>query len=376
LERIQSCFRQGVQWDEFWKLAREHGVGYFVGNHILAHLPSNNSTISNGKPVPASSPEFIGQIKQDVWQETAHALVLRDQQLRLNAELERCGIPAIWLKGLVLAERLYGRFEARHCGDLDLLPQPSDIQKSEELLTRLRFERFRPAEAGIEFHPMAAHHSRWCARVLPDWMLVVELHHRLSGPSSCQPAPADMLQRSQLVEFQGQQMRVPSVEDELLSLCLHAHHHNYALLRCLMDLAEFVRRFQDEINWKKLVHQARENRCLGRIRAALEITDLVLGLENSSEVLREISSLTTRQRWGINALSISRLLDPRNQQSDRLQAQFALLMDSWTDTIRSLSPRLFPSGDHVNSICPTSWHRAPGGPRLYYYLHSARVFLK
>jgi hypothetical protein len=351
-------------------------VGYFVGNHLKLEIPNSKFEIRNSKfeengDLRFGYSDFLISIQKDLWQETAHALVLRDQQLSLNAELNRSGIRALWLKGLVLAEQLYGRFEARHCCDLDLLVDAADVQRVEELLARLGFERYRPTEAGKEFHPMAAHHSIWCAKVLPDWRLNVELHHRLSGPPRCQPAVSDLLNRSRLVGFHGREIRVPSHEDELLILCLHAHHHNYALLRCLMDVAEFVRRFHDQIDWQSLVHVARESRCLGRLRVGLEIADALLGLENREHVFAGITQLTPRQRWAVNALPVAALLDPRTQLDDFHQARLTLLMDSWADAVRSLSPRIFPSRDHVRDLCPPICRWAPGLPRMYYYIHSA-----
>jgi hypothetical protein len=345
-------------------------VGYFVGNH-LCQIWSTDSL-----PLQLAVSEFMGRIKEDLWQETSHALVLRDQQLRLNAELDRAGIRAIWLKGLVLAEQLYGQFEARHCGDLDLLADPSDVSRVQVLLARIGFERFRPAEVGKEFHPMAAHHSIWLAKVLPDWRLMVEVHHRLSGPLQCQPAVSDLLERSRLVEFHGQEMRVLSLEDELLILSLHTHHHHYSLLRCLMDLAEFVRRFHDRIDWPELVRRARENRCLGRLRAAQEIADAVLGLEHSRDVMSQLPPLAPRQRLAFRRLALTSLLDPRTQQDDLVQARYSFLMDSWADSGRLLAPRLFPGKSHIHSVCPPFLRRTPGLPHLYYYLRSAQKALK
>src|SRR5260370_26775616 len=377
LARVRKASRKGIDWDILWPLARVHGVGYFVGNHLCGA-----NAITNGDPKPtdgcpsALPPRVRNQVQHDLWQETAHALILRDQQLRLNAELSRADIPVLWLKGLILADRLYGQYEARHCGDLDLLADPSDIPRLEELLAQLGFERFRPSEAGTEFHPMAAHHTTWSARVLPDWQLIVEVHHRVSGPASCQPAAADLLHRSRLISFHGQDFRVPSLEDELLILCLHAHHHQYALLRCLLDVPQFVGPFRDQIDWPELLARARRYRCLGRLGAALEITDALLGLENSDEVLDQVPALTPRQRWAIRSLPMVMLLDPRTQENDLRQAQLALLMDSWADAVRMLSPRIFPSGEHVRSLCPIFWRGIPGLARLYYYAHSISQLLR
>jgi hypothetical protein len=373
VQRLGAAVRQGIDWNLFWSLARAHGVGFFVGTHLL---PADAPPSTNGELSLLNEPEFIRRVKHDLWQETAHALVLREHQLRLNAELTRSGIQALWLKGLVLSERLYGRLEARHCGDLDLLVAPSDVPQVEELLTQLGFQRYRSGEAGKEFHPMAAHHSIWCAHVLPDWVLMVELHHQLSGPSSCQPSATDLFLRSQLVRFQGQECRVPSFEDELLILCLHAHHHNYALLRCLMDVGEFVRRYSNQIDWGKLVRQARRARCLGRLLGGLEITDTVLGLKHHREVFSLLPTLKPCQRLALRRLSLASLLDPRSQQDDLLQARFSLLMDSWADSARLLAPRLFPSRAHARSLCPPFLRRASGLPHVYYYLHSANQLLQ
>ena len=143
-----------------------------------------------------------------------------------------------------------------------------------------------------------------------------------------------------------------------------------------MDVAEFVGRFRDQIDWPALVALSRRHRCLGRLRAGLKIADALLGLENRDEVLAQVPALTPRQRWAIRSLSVPILLDPRNQESDLCQAQIALLMDSWGDAVRMLWPRVFPSGEHVRSLCPISWRGIPGLARLYYYLHSAGQLLR
>ena len=143
-----------------------------------------------------------------------------------------------------------------------------------------------------------------------------------------------------------------------------------------MDVAEAVRRWHDQIDWAKLTDQARAGRCLGRLRAALEIADAVLGMEHHREVFSSLPSLRPSQRLALGRLYLTSLLDPRSQQDDLMQGRFFLLMDSWLDSARLLAPRLFPSRAHARSLCPSSWRRAPGLPQVYYYLHSADRVLK
>jgi hypothetical protein len=338
-----------------------------------------------------SPPSFLRRVKEDFCRETARALVLREYQLRLNAELERSKLPFLWLKGLILAERLYGKFEARHCGDLDILVAQPQVSQAKEILGRLGFEPYHPPLPGQEFHPMAAHHTMWSLRlsgrtggtpILPaagglsdDWFLIVELHHRLSGTHACQPAFDHLLHRSRTVDFHGQASRIPSIEDELLILSLHAYHHNYSLLRCLMDLAEYVKCFASQLNWPKLAGEARSRYWLGRLRAALEITDAVLGLDSADDIFSQIPALTPRQRWACRRLPLNALLDPASQSDDRRQAQLALLMDHWGDVFRLFAARILPAEEHVRMICPTFLAPYPALPRIYYFFHAVkRIF--
>jgi hypothetical protein len=408
-ERILSAIKQEADWDALWDLARSHGVGYFVGRH-LQQLNREQRWVarperSEGRgqmvgvqttPVEDSGratrtahcalPTALAQrIQESLRQETARALALREYQLRLNAEFERLSLPVLWLKGLVLAERLYGKFEARHCGDLDILVEKTQVPRAEKILAGLGFEPYQPSLAGQEFHPMAAHHALWSRRLRDDWLLIVELHHRLSGPPVCQPAVEHLFQRSRTVDFQGQAARIPALEDELLILCLHAHHHNYSLLRCLMDVSEFVKVFpspglkawaRENLNWPKLVREARACYCLGRLRAALEITEAVLGLDSAPDIFSKLPALTPRQRWACRRLAVNALLDSAKQNDDRRQAQLTLLMDRWSDIFRLVGPRILPAKEHVRAICPAFLAPYPALPQIYYFWHAFQQMLK
>jgi hypothetical protein len=302
-------------------------------------------------------------------------LTLREYQLRLNAELECSKTPALWLKGLILAERLYGRFEARHCGDLDILVEQGYLPDAEKVLARVGFEPYHPSLPGQEFHPMAAHHAMWSLRLGDDWLLIVELHHRLSGPPACQPASERLLEHSRMVDFQGQAFRIPALEDELLILCLHAHHHNYSLLRCLMDVAEYVKKYRCQLDWHKLVREARSCHCLGRLRAALETADALLGLDSPWDVFSQIPALSRGQSRLFRRLARSGLLNPAMQDDDWRQAQLALLMDRWSDVLRVFRSRLLPDKEHARAICPSSLASYPALPRIYYFWHAAERML-
>src|SRR5260370_17847645 len=188
LARVRKASRKGIDWDILWPLARVHGVGYFVGNHLCGANAITNGDLKPTAGCPSALPPRVrNQVQHDLWQETAHALILRDQQLRLNAELSRADIPVLWLKGLILADRLYGQYEARHCGDLDLLADPSDIPRLDDLLALLGFERFRPSGAGTGLHSMASRPTLGSPRRAAAWALRPGSPHCPSRPPSRSP---------------------------------------------------------------------------------------------------------------------------------------------------------------------------------------------
>lgn len=360
-----------VDWAALWALAHQHGVGYFVGRHLQVLFEGPHEA-ADGLCVPR---EFIQLIREDSFAQTANAMLLLDCQKRLTAGFEQAGIPVLWLKGLALSQELYASAEARQCGDLDLLVDPRQLPQAEACFRDHGMRRYPNPVATKDLHPMAAHHSTWSAGTCNDRSIVVELHHRLSGPLACQPAADKLIHRSRFVELSGCPMRVPSLEDGFLILCLHAHQHQFALLRCLMDIAEYLRCHNDRLDWSRLLTEARACRALGRLRIALEITEETLGLDGMGAVLQQLPALLARQRWARQKLSPSVLLDPDIQLDELHEAQLALFMDRWSDMLRYYAPRLAPSNAYLRALCPGVGARVPGFPWLNYIFRIAARLL-
>jgi hypothetical protein len=301
-------------------------------------------------------------LSEEIRRQIIRALVLLGHQSRLAAALETASIPAAWLKGLALAEQLYGRFEARDCVDLDLLVSERDLGRVGGVLGELGFQR----SDGIDTHPVSSHHQVWLSNAGQPGGVMVEVHHRLAGPAGCQPRAARIIERSRVVQIQGRPFRVPAIEDELLILALHAHQHHYGMLRCLMDVAEYVKRYGAEIDWEKLWSDARTYRCEGRLAAALWVAEQVLGDVGEARVRQAGHMLGPLQRWAVRAaVRPDALVDPWAENHGR-RVRLGLLMDRWIDVVRLLGPSVFPPAEYVRAICPASCRRLPGLPHLWY----------
>ncbi|MGE3806133.1 MAG: nucleotidyltransferase family protein [Gemmataceae bacterium] len=353
-QQVRAARARGLDWDQLEQAALDHGVAYFVYSHLLSHA-------------------LVDEPRRTGWQaqlhrESAQALVLRDAQLRLARAFERAQIPVVWLKGLVLSEALYGRSDARQCSDLDVLVEPARMSDVARVLAAESFDPYSAPEPGKDEHPLGDHHQSFLKKAVAGCAILVEVHERLSGPAACQPDVAGMMARARPASLGDVPVQVLCPEDELLVLAMHAHQHNFALLRCLMDVAEYVQRCHNEIDWRVLVERARAGRCLIRLAAALELADRLLGLGEAGCCVAQVPPLAGARARVVRSLSPSFLIDIDREQDERLRLRLAALMDRWSDVLRVYAPRVFPPRAYVRGLCPPLVRRVPLGPHLYYYL--------
>lgn len=354
VEIISESVKRGVDLDRLWISACRHGIGYFVAQHLRTLAESDASL-----ELPAN---FLTRMRKEVWQMAVRSLELFESQRRLESEFTSAYVPVLWLKGLALSDQLYGRIEARQSGDLDLLVRPADLEQAEKCLFRAGYSPLLSSKTGKDQHVMNAHHTTWSFCDSAIQPLPVELHHRLSGPADCQPPADDWFRRSRNVQVRDAEFRVPSRVDELVLLCLHAHHHNFGHLRNLMDIAEYWLRFGSEINKETLMLQAQESRCAGRVGAAFALAKRAIQpkLPSLNRLLR------TRQRHVTDRMPLTALLDVDGDDNDFRRLRLSLLMDGWRDTLRLIGPHIFPPRDYVRIICPQPWGNWPGVARVYH----------
>jgi hypothetical protein len=348
-----------IAWESVVERAVNHRVAFFLHRHLDTLFPAD------------SIPESVRQSLNDhLRRQTIRALLLLGHQRQLATELDRAGIPAVWLKGLALSEQLYGRFESRDCEDLDLLLERQHLAAAEDVLRDLGYQ----SAPGLQSHPVSEHHRAWCRGDMPHGGVMVELHHRLAGPAACQPPAGEIIRRFRTVAIQGNHFRVPAVEDEMLILALHGHQHHFRVVRCVMDVAEYEKRYGSEIDWPRVWEDAARYRCRGRLAASLWVADRLLGLGSPERAPTAWSALGPIQRWAVRAAGVPKALtEPADDHFRRIR--LGLLMDRTTDTLRLLGPRVLPPGDYVRERSPGAWRRWPGGAHLWYLGHSAgRLF--
>ncbi|HWS14839.1 MAG TPA: nucleotidyltransferase family protein, partial [Candidatus Methylomirabilis sp.] len=152
----------GTDWEDLLRTSARHGVA-----PLLYHRLTN---FHRSTPVP---PEVIRQLRNSYLQNAGRNMRLYHEQAKVLGRLRQDGIPVIALKGLHLAEAVYGNIALRPMGDADLLVKPTDLSRVQDLL--------------VEHGYTASKEDTFCAQEhLPPYRKAgspsIEIHINIVGP--------------------------------------------------------------------------------------------------------------------------------------------------------------------------------------------------
>ena len=220
---------QVVDVDGIAALAARHRV-----RGLLVRGASRRQEDSAGAPLAA----LAAKLRRT--EAPSRALQRTAQQLfelrRLALRLREHETPFLVLKGLPLAQRLYGDPFVREAADIDLLVCPESFAKSREAVLAAGFQ---PA---MSFDETPAR-VRWAQRVRKEETFVrndirLELHRRVLGNPHYFNAPfAEFHERRAWVAIGGYRYPTLPPDEELVYLMCHGAGHGWMQLKWLCDVA-------------------------------------------------------------------------------------------------------------------------------------------
>ncbi len=208
------------------------------------------------------------------------------------AAFSRSGVPAIVLKGVSIAELVYGNIALRPLGDLDVLVQRRDLDLAERIVLALGYvpdESSHPAEWYRHHH----HHLVEC--YTPDRTCKVDVHHHIFPPAAGLQVPIeDFWQRARPMGLGSARTMVLAPTDLLLHLCvsLSAVEHFVGGLRTLCDVAAAIKRYQMELDWAGLFESARMYHLEKQLYYPLWLAWSLVGADVPAHVLDQLGHFT------------------------------------------------------------------------------------
>jgi hypothetical protein len=201
--------------------------------------------------------------------------LLAEELARVLSLLGDAGIPVVPLKGVSLAQSLYGNPAARVCGDIDILVPPGDAMRAIDLILA---SGYRAEINHPYFSKLALRHGRHfnVVREGRGISFVLEVHwilvqHFSKNDEAVRDLWAEACPRTY---FEVAACSL-SPEWEFLYLCIHAADHDWQVLKWLVDIHQIV--LSGTVNWQKTMQEAEKLELGPVIRQTLTVSSLLLG---------------------------------------------------------------------------------------------------
>ncbi len=240
LADLRTLVEGGLDWDRMWDLGNRHDV-----------LPLLAVSLPLAAADAVSGPWLERAIRR------RHVTLLRNGRMadalgRVLDGLAAADVPAIPVKGLVVAERLYGTLAARGAADLDVLVHPTDLPAGRQVLLDLGYwQRPEPTFTALvhEFHDPPYYVGEG------NEMVRLELHWNLWADRFFRSDIAGLWDRAVPGTLLDRPVRLLTLEDTLLHLAIH-RSRSALRLRWNCDIAELVRAHGTQLDWEAVAERA------------------------------------------------------------------------------------------------------------------------
>ncbi len=225
-----------------------------------------------------------------------NAILFRELEVILRA-LKRTGTKIILLKGAALADMVYQNRALRPMSDVDLLFEKKDVHQVGEVLSQLGYALDARLLKGREWDHPDNYHLAYLKPAPASPTVCCETHWHLEPSSRFQIDIDGVLARAVPASFAGLNVHVLCPEDLLLYHCVHTCKHRLTGgFRAFCDIAEIIRRYGADMDWKQFLSRASEWRVGTFVYIPLRLASDFLGAPVPAEVFRSLASQEPESR--------------------------------------------------------------------------------
>ena len=259
--RLVELLRSPLDWDRLWTEAVRH--------EVLPLLAATFRRLAGGVAPPS---DWAARADRQLYAMLLRNTGLADALVEVSSVLARAGIDSLAVKGVALAEAVYGDLALRPAADVDVVVRPGDLPVARSVLRSLGFARRSDSPGDDWTH---SHHDEPYFRRSARGEVCFELHWAL-WPADRFRADPGVWERARPLELRGSTLRTLSPEDTLLHLAIH-RTRSPLRLRSVCDVAELVRRHAPELDWEAVERRAGTVGARTALFSALSLSERLLG---------------------------------------------------------------------------------------------------
>ena len=258
---ITDLVNEGVNWQILLRLAEQHRVRPLLFQSLKSAC---------WDAVPKATQLELERFNRANVQKN---LLLTGELLRLIDRFEQNEIPIAAFKGSVLAESVYRDLSLREFCDVDIIVQPGDVPKAEDILVA---DGYRAQFPDREFRYAFQNYQGQYAFRHGHTGIVIDLHWRLS----CQGVPfalqsPDIWPRLEKVTIAGRNIPTLAQDDLALLLAAHGTKEGWRSLIWVCDFAELLRNHRD-IGWIAVLDRAGRSHSSRSVCLAIALASTLL----------------------------------------------------------------------------------------------------
>ena len=296
-ERLRRLAAGVVDWQALVALAAKHRVLPLLDRNLKACCP--NALLA------ATQRSLAVRVAANAGRSSRFS----GETARLCDLLGSAGVAVIAFKGAPLAATVYGDAALRQAWDIDLLVAEKDVPTVAAVL-------------GAEGYVAGPVFDRAQDYEHPAGEIKVDLHWALTPWFF--PVDGDagrLLDRRQVVTFDGVSIPVPCAEDMLFILCLQLakdcweRRQHLEYLSKAVDIAEFLRATPN-LQWSRVIGDARRSGWLRILRFALALAGDLLSAPLPADVQADVQGDATAVRLAADVCS--RLFTPEDMDGFKL----------------------------------------------------------
>jgi hypothetical protein len=266
--------QQEIDWQYLFRSAARHRVVPILYQQLAA--------LEGGAVPDAVLDSLRAEFQRNAWR----SMALTREMLDLLTALEAVGIPAVPVKGPLLASLLYGSVALRQFTDLDLLIRRRDVLRAKGALLDRGYRQPYPLTAAQEMHHLRFHREYGLVR--SDGRILLELQWELAEGYFSFPLTLDSLwERLEPASLAGKPVLSLATEDLLLMLCAHGAKHVWHRLAWICDVARLLE-VQPDIDWDRVLRQARDLGSEWMLFLGLSLASELLGARLAPEIARKV----------------------------------------------------------------------------------------
>ena len=259
----------GIEWDTLVDLAGWHGMFPLLASQLLAFDRT-------WKDVP---PTVLSRLRAIQTGCVGRSITQLAALVELQREFDRAGLTIVAWKGPSAGLLLYGSATLRESADLDFLFLEEDLQAIFRIADRLGYDLLGKSESKSKDIYILTRQREFTFGRKAD-QVVLEFHLQImpSRFALWQDSPGDIQRANTSLELGDVTLLLQRPEDLLVSLCAHATKHNWDRLKWSADIAQFLKVYDDHLDWPQLLEELSATGKHLVVLLGLALTETIYGL--------------------------------------------------------------------------------------------------